>query len=308
MDEDKFCLQWNEFEANITSGFQDLREEKDFFDVTLACEDEQISAHKVILSACSPFFRTILRRNSHPHPLLYMKGVKFTELESILYFMYHGRVNIAQEDLTNFLSVAEDLKVKGLTQNNPGSKSVSSGKPPSNDTFPLLKQKLSEPNVRRTNKPSSAGVRTPAPAPFPVEEDVQEVFPIIDHDSIKTELQMEGEGDFTQVEEEGYEDSTILEEGTEHVVISNGQSELAAPANFDQHNHFDHFDQYMSKVGGGTFSCNICPYVKTKTLVRNHVESIHYPNTFTYTCPICGKAYGTNNSYVCHKKRAHKGE
>ena len=299
MSEDKFCLQWNEFEANIISGFQDLREEKDFFDVTLACEDEQISAHKVILSACSPFFRTILRRNSHPHPLLYMKGVKFTELESILHFMYHGRVNVAQEDLTNFLTVAEDLKVKGLTQNTTGSNSVSSGQPPSNETFPLLKQKLSEPNVRRSNKPSSAGVRAPAPAPVPVEEeeDVQEVFPVID--SVKTE-----------VEEEEYEDSTILEEGAEHFVINNGQSEseLASPANFDQHNHFDHFDQYMSKIGVGTFSCNICPYVKTKTMVRNHVESIHYPNTFTYTCPICGKAFGTNNSYVCHKKRAHKGE
>ena len=111
-------------------------------------------------------------------------------------------------------------------------------------------------------------VSVPLP-PVPVGEDVQEEFPIIDHDSIKTELQMEGEGDFTQVEEEEYEDSTILEEGTEHVVISNGQSELASsPANFDQHNHFDHFDQYMSKVGGGTFSCNICPYVKTKTLVN----------------------------------------
>ena len=47
------------------------RDDKDFFDVTLAWDDEQIHAHKVILSACSPFFRNILRRNLHQNPILF---------------------------------------------------------------------------------------------------------------------------------------------------------------------------------------------------------------------------------------------
>ena len=54
---DKFCLQWNDFERNISEAFKELREEKDFFDVTIACEEEEIQAHKLILAACSPFFR-----------------------------------------------------------------------------------------------------------------------------------------------------------------------------------------------------------------------------------------------------------
>ena len=58
----------------FSGAFRELREDKDFFDVTLACDDEQLQAHKVILSACSPFFRTVLRRNRHEHPLLYLKG------------------------------------------------------------------------------------------------------------------------------------------------------------------------------------------------------------------------------------------
>ena len=65
MSSEKFCLKWNDFETNISAAFRDLREEKDFFDVTLACEDNQIEAHKVILSACSTFFRNILKRNPH---------------------------------------------------------------------------------------------------------------------------------------------------------------------------------------------------------------------------------------------------
>ena len=62
---DKFCLQWNDFERNISEAFKELREEKDFFDVTLACEEEEIQAHKLILAACSPFFRSVLTENLH---------------------------------------------------------------------------------------------------------------------------------------------------------------------------------------------------------------------------------------------------
>merc|ERR1712123_486320 len=106
---------------NISCAFRELREDKDFFDVTLACDDNQIQAHKVIISACSPFFRNVLRRNPHQHPLLYLKGVKYKELLSVLNFMYMGEVNVAQEELNSFLAVAEDLRVKGLTQNNSSS-------------------------------------------------------------------------------------------------------------------------------------------------------------------------------------------
>merc|ERR1711892_1211286 len=116
MTENKLCLHWKDFEANMTVALKDLREEKDFFDVTIACDDNQIQAHKVILSACSTFFRNLLRRNPHQHPLLYLKGVQYKDLLGILDFMYNGEVNVAEEELKQFLAVAADLKVKGLTQ------------------------------------------------------------------------------------------------------------------------------------------------------------------------------------------------
>ena len=97
---------------------QKLEEEKDFFDVTLACDDNQVEAHKVVLSAYSTFFNRILKRNLHQHPLLYLKGVHYNELLSILQFMYRGEVNIAKKDLDSFLAAAEDLEVGGLTSLN----------------------------------------------------------------------------------------------------------------------------------------------------------------------------------------------
>ena len=99
MSSEKFCLKWNDFESNISGAFRELRDEKDFFDVTLACDENQIKAHKVIISACSPFFRQVLRQNPHQHPLLYMRGVNFTDLQSVLTFMYQGEVS--SQHLTN---------------------------------------------------------------------------------------------------------------------------------------------------------------------------------------------------------------
>ena len=67
MGSEQLCLSWNDFERNFSVAFQDLRKENDFFDVTLACKDGQLEAHKVILSSCSAFFKEILKKNKHAH-------------------------------------------------------------------------------------------------------------------------------------------------------------------------------------------------------------------------------------------------
>ena len=80
------CLQWNYFKDNVNCAFRSLREDADFADVTLACEDgKQVEAHKVILAASSPFFQSgiqnLLRKNNdHAHPLIYMRGMKSEDL------------------------------------------------------------------------------------------------------------------------------------------------------------------------------------------------------------------------------------
>ena len=114
---DKFCLKWNDFRKNVTTAFGSLREDVDFGDVTLACEDgQQVEAHKVILAASSPFFRRLLIRNKHSHPLVYMRGINYVDLLSILDFLYYGEANIYQENLDNFLKIAEEIQLKGLTE------------------------------------------------------------------------------------------------------------------------------------------------------------------------------------------------
>ena len=113
---EKLCLQWNDFQENIKSAFGSLREDNDFTDVTLACEDgQQVEAHKMILAASSPFFQKLLGRNKHPHPLIYMRGMKSEYLLAIVDFLYCGEANVFQYNLDSFLAIAEELQLKGLT-------------------------------------------------------------------------------------------------------------------------------------------------------------------------------------------------
>lgn len=191
MGAEKFCLKWNDFESNISSAFRDLRKERDFFDVTLACDDNgQIDAHKTILSACSPFFRNVLKRNPHQHPLLYLKGVKHKELQAVLDFMYMGEVNVAQEELNSFLAVAEDLRVKGLTQGNAESNDKPKSEPksrardstPSDSGPPPKKSRPSASNQARSMAPPASVPITPSTAASAStsndDDDIQEVVPV----------------------------------------------------------------------------------------------------------------------------------
>ena len=113
---EKICLKLNDFQDNVCSVFGSLRQDRDFADVTLACEDgQQIDAHKVILAASSPVFQSMLKKNKHHLPLIYMRGLTSEDLRTIIDFMYFGEANIFQENLESFLAIAEDLKLTGLT-------------------------------------------------------------------------------------------------------------------------------------------------------------------------------------------------
>ena len=105
----------SEFGDVAKNTFEDLLSDGNFTDVTLVTEDnKQIKSHKVILSACSPFFKHVLSTHGHPHPLLYLKGVDSLSLTCLLQYMYLGRVKVQVGSLQAFVQAAKDLKVFGL--------------------------------------------------------------------------------------------------------------------------------------------------------------------------------------------------
>ena len=115
MTSEKFNLTWNEFEKCAGNSFKKLLRQQEFVDVTLVSEDhKQIKAHKVVLSACSPILKKILIRNYHQHPLIFLTGVKYQELESLVNFMYLGQVEVFQNDLNIFMNFADKFQIQGL--------------------------------------------------------------------------------------------------------------------------------------------------------------------------------------------------
>merc|ERR1719369_247130 len=100
----KLNLKLSGFQSNISKSFLQLRENEEFCDVTLACDDDQyIEAHKVILSACSTFFKNVLSKTKHSHPFIFLRGISRQDLLQMIDFIYNGEVYIFQEDLQRFL-------------------------------------------------------------------------------------------------------------------------------------------------------------------------------------------------------------
>jgi len=346
MGSEKFCLRWNDFENNISLAFRELRDDKDFFDVTLACDDEQIQAHKVILSACSPFFRNILRRNPHQNPLLYLKGVKYTDLQSVLNFMYHGEVNVAQEELNSFLAVAEDLRVKGLTQNQSGNQQRTKQENVAQNKSPIIKSTIRPPDREYHPAPPPVKRQRPAQSSLPSDnsshhvedDDIQEVVPVKSEprdvpitDPVPQHLPpppAASQSMFTPTQPHT------------NILAQEDDQALAYPDdNYDDYGQYADEQEYQGDMSaqpiptgvegtegacrdpsdllqfvvenpGGIkkYRCALCETFSHngRSHVRNHVESVHYPNSFSYPCGQCDKSFPSKSNVTLHRSRAHK--
>lgn len=111
-----FHLRWNNHLQNLQTLFENLYIEQSLIDVTISCSDGLLYAHKLLMSACSPYFEQILKDNPCEHPVMILKGINRREMSLLLEYMYKGAVDVAEEDLDNMLDTATELQIKGLIQ------------------------------------------------------------------------------------------------------------------------------------------------------------------------------------------------
>jgi len=150
----QYCLRWNNHQHNLLSVFEELLNHEAFVDVTLACDGLQLKAHKMVLSACSPYFQSMLYNTPDRHPIVFLRDVRYHEMKALLEFMYRGEVSIDQENLSSLLKVAEGLKIKGLAEVNDGGNSSGAASSGS--------------NTNHTASPTNSNSRlTPGPPPPP---------------------------------------------------------------------------------------------------------------------------------------------
>ncbi|XP_037807987.1 modifier of mdg4-like isoform X11 [Lucilia sericata] len=119
-DDEQFSLCWNNFNSNLSAGFHESLCRGDLVDVTLAAEGQFVKAHRLVLSVCSPYFRKMFTQMpANQHAFVFLKDVSHTALKDLIQFMYCGEVNVKQEALPAFISTAEALQIKGLTDSDP---------------------------------------------------------------------------------------------------------------------------------------------------------------------------------------------
>ena len=113
--QEKYNLTWPSYSDHLKNMMKELMMNEDFSDVTLVTEDKkQFKANIHILTACSPVFKTILKKDKNSSPIMYLRGIQYTELESIMQFIYLGEATFHEERMDEFLSVAKSLEIKEL--------------------------------------------------------------------------------------------------------------------------------------------------------------------------------------------------
>jgi len=308
--DDQYCLRWNDFETNIKNALYDLNEEKDFADVTLICGDGKVDAHKVILSTGSTFFQKILKENPHSKPLIYLKGVKFSELNSVLGFVYHGEASIATANLSSFLALAEELEVKGLRDkdkdqcDNGGSQTFHPLAPSSAAT-----QHLDQSNQQSPSPASSAMFNNNR-------ENLMKAEPKSEPPEVSGGMNNElQERDASQFEVDGYNqyDDYDQYEGYNPEESYNQDTELEKQGSTSGEKYCGRtdLDQYVVHVSGNTrkgeFKCKLCGKISTsKQASFNHVENQHFPGRYEYNCGRCNKKFDTYTKLADHRSSRRK--
>jgi hypothetical protein len=265
---------------NLISNVKNIRNKKELIDVTLVGDDGiQIGAHMIMLSACSTFFRNIFVNMKHKHPLLYLRGMKSLNISAVLDFIYQGEVQVLQEHLQNFLDMAEDLGIQGLTN----LKSA----PPTKVKATGMKQREEKLEDATKEIPTNDTSDDKGDLPFIIEDFVDE---FTNREMVKYEsLSME------EVEAPAYNHEEIV---VHEDIFSDGNDALIQSLD-------KQIEEIIQQVGDGYWGCKKCGKVmRKKQHIKNHAES--HLIGYSHPCQYCGKHSKTRNALTNHISYFHR--
>jgi len=305
---EELCLRWDDFSSNIRSTFRDLKEEKDFADVTLVCSDGQTDAHKVILSAGSSFFQKILKKNPHSKPLIYLKGIKFSELQLVLSFIYQGEATVAMSDVSSFLAVAEDLELKGLSKeyiSNGNSDQFGQKLQPAHPSYlpqPLLNLQQPPTCSPPFNNNCEQSIKAEAP-PIKAEEQSGHLEDFAE--TPQAEFYQECyDGELYQYEHSNqYQDAEM---GNQERRGRGRPRTTAGPAPGIKWKDLEqHIVLLSGNAQSGQHQCLKCGGIFTrKELALNHMIARHFPaGTFEFNCDGCYEVFDTPQKLEKHRSK-----
>ena len=235
--------------------------------MTLACEDgQQIEVHKVILASSSPFFRNLLKRNKHPHPLIYMKGIKHELLLAVVDFLYLGEANVFQESLDSFLEIAEELRLKGLMGQKEDTEKTENNKKHS------IAEQLKSSQLFQERRTSNSSLGNMVSSLTTKLEDQSQVVEI--NNERRISLPSFVSGDLKELDEKVKS------------MMSKSQNRISSGLKFAN-------------------ICKVCGKEGLKHHVADHVEANHLEG-ISLPCDICEKTFRARNYLRKHKSKHHR--
>ena len=271
---DKFLFKWNNFQSTIARSFGVLRAEEDLFDVTLVSEDQvAVSAHKLILSASSSFFKSILKRNVHSHPQIYLSGVNSSNLQRVLDYMYEGEVQLREDQVESFLLVSSKLRIDGMVHDS----NKLTETPP-----------VSEPPDLQTPPGETDDLEPPAQH-------------IITADTIKEaeEVKKETKPELLVVEDIELDERLGQNYPLVELKPTNEKFYITDVLEADLK-----IQEVMTRDEEG-FKCSICTYTSGyKHSVMGHIENRHIQG-LSFNCEDCDKMFKNRNQLGNHRSKFH---
>ena len=266
--EDTVVLSSTDFQTSAHQILCQLWNDKDFTDVTLATADDQkISAHKSILSACSPFFAHLLATHPHPAPLLYLRGVQARELRSLLQYMYLGESQVQRHHLDSFLQVGQELGISGLVMRNREQKKNS-----------VEQEANSQVDVLKTQNHATVEMK--------VENDVSNHVAHFEQDTLKEDFDVKQANPSKIKHSLGsyFKETNSDEKPNQTLPLS--FAELVKPREVNQCNQCKETFQKSVRLQNhickalALFECTMCTLkVQRESLLKEHIEARHKGNT-----------------------------
>ncbi|XP_065334526.1 protein jim lovell-like isoform X5 [Cloeon dipterum] len=329
-----YSLKWNNYVDHIRTTFASLRVDRDLIDVTLSCEGKRITAHKMLLSACSPYFKSIFKENPCQHPVIVFRNIAFDDLAALIEFIYNGEVGVAEENLASFLNTAELLEVQGLTKSGQPAKKRNLETSPEEiktastsilsvslepelplEANPLL---TSIPNIspesaaplvskrRRRVSPPRKEDAAPNVSAVPVDEPVIEPFSDL---PLKTEAVDEevsitsDHGQYVAEDDdmaqgdayEGADESHELEQNDGQDGDQSAQEKANGSSGIEKR-------RLIRGTGDGGFQCTTCLFKCISYYECKNHSAKHYEES---TCTICNKTLFTKSSLSKHMMDCH---
>lgn len=253
---DKFSLKWNDFHSNVSLSFGLLREEDYLHDVTLVADDnKQLPAHRLVLSACSNYFKEVFKNTAKfSHPLLCLNGVTNEDLINILDYMYNGQVSIHSENLERFLEVAQRFKLQGLEDDN------------------QFEERTTE-NSLDMNRQCQSVSASDQELLVPVRTDKQIPEPSTKEQGQK-EIGMSPSSNIQELEEKINEYLEKSGAGLEIVEIKDDDIEDDDSEEDDEVEIEEQINEYLEVNEDGSFKCTLCGNTSNLfTTMKSHIET-----------------------------------